>query len=80
MILSGMPGVSGLGSFVLGRAYTAVPLPAPEGQYSIDFTTIQKHTCVLRPKTPIALITKINRKDALYDPGTLISENNIPQT
>jgi hypothetical protein len=80
MIFSGVPGVSGLGAFVLGRGYTLPVTPAQNGNYSIEYTNFQTYTCVIRPRVPISLITKIYRYDAEYDPAILISENDIPHT
>ncbi|CAB4142983.1 hypothetical protein UFOVP434_58 [uncultured Caudovirales phage] len=75
-----MPGISGLGSVVLGRAYIPTISSVPGGIYDIDIDKIETYTCVLRPLTPIALIVKINRVDADFNPGPIISENTIPQT
>ncbi len=80
MIFSGMPGVSGAGSFLLGVGYFVSPAPVLPGNYSIEFSRIPNYQCVLSPKVPIALVVSITNLGVEFDPEILQSENTIPQT
>jgi hypothetical protein len=79
-MISGVPGVSGLGSFVLSRGYTIPVLPKPKNLPEAIFTKIQQYSCVLSPKVPIALVVKIKQSKTSFDTFPKTSENNIPQT
>lgn len=80
MIFSGMPGVSGLGAFVLGRGYS-VPVPVAEtaGNYDATLSLINTYACSVQPTNPVGLITEIFDKGLSVDPAIFQSENAIPE-
>jgi hypothetical protein len=80
MIFSGMPAISGLGHFLLGRGYSVPTDTSTPGNYSFEITQIPTYSVVLSPEMPIALIVKIENYGAEFTPEVLISENSIPQT
>lgn len=80
MRFSGMPGVSGLGYFVPALGYFLSPASVSPGNFSITINRIPTYGCVLRAKSPIALILRVNNHGAEFTPEIFISENTIPQT
>jgi hypothetical protein len=77
-MISGVPGVSGLGSFVLSRGYTIPVLPSPKNIPEAIFTRLEQYSCVISPITPIALIVKIKQSKTGFDTFPKTSENDIP--
>jgi hypothetical protein len=80
MVISGVLGVSGLGSFVLSRGYT---LPVPQAPPFLPegiFTKFSHTTCTISPRVPIALIVKIKKPASEFKTFPKVSENTIPQT
>lgn len=78
-MISGVPGVSGLGSFVLSRGYTIPVLPGSTVFPEVIFTRFDQYSCVISPLTPIALIVKIKQSKTEFNTFPKSSENTIPQ-
>lgn len=78
--LSGVPSYSGLGYFVPGGGYVLPSGISVAGIYGISFERVSTFRCVIRPQNPVSIVVRNARKNVLFVPSPVESENSFPQT